>query len=85
MRKALTIAAAALAALLVAVPASAQESGGDRLPPSAAVKLAVGAMPGAEPLGVKLRGDTYIVRLKQGGRIVQVEVDAVTGAVILLQ
>lgn len=95
MRKVLTIAAAALAAVFLAGPVaaaqggggngSAQQQQGERLPPSAAVKLAMAAMPGAEALGVKLRGDTYIVRLKQGGSIVQVGVNAVTGDVTPLQ
>ena len=39
------------------------------------------AVPGAEPLGVKLKGDHYVVRLKQGGTVIQVLVDATTGQV----
>lgn len=86
MRKALTIAAAALAVTLWTVPATAQQGdGGAKLTPSAAVQMALSAMPGAEPLGVKLKGDTYIVRLKQGGSVVLVAVDAATGAVTPLQ
>lgn len=96
MRKSLTISAAALAALLLSVPAVAQQNGGEgsgaaqdeggkKLPPSAAVQRAVRTIPGAEPLGVKLKGDTYIVRLKQDGSIVQVGVNAFTGEVFLLQ
>ena len=63
MRKAMTIVAMLLAAAASAVPATAQESGGEgqggheqqaALPPSAAVKLAMQAVPGAKPLGVKL-------------------------------
>ena len=76
MRKPLTIAGALLAAALWAVPAEAQQ-----VAPSQAVKLALQAVPGAEPLGVKLKGDTYVVKLKQGGTVVQVLVDAATGQV----
>ncbi len=72
----LTLAAALLAAALLAVPAAAQQ-----VPPSDAVKLALQAVPGAEPLGVKLKGDHYVVRLKQGGTVIQVLVDANTGQV----
>ena len=76
MRQPLTLAAALLAAALFAVPAVAQQ-----VPPSDAVKLALQAAPGAEPLGVKLKGDHYVVRLKQGGTVIQVLVDANTGQV----
>lgn len=55
------------------------------LPPSAALKRALRAMPNAKPLGVKLRGDTYVVRLKSGGTIIQLGVDSVTGAVFPLR
>ena len=94
MSKALTI-AAALAAALMTGPAAAElssaspegfvvaQSQGEVLPPSAAVRLAMDAVPGATPLGVKLRGGVYVVRLKQDGSIVQVAVDAVTGEVRL--
>lgn len=51
------------------------------LPPSAAVMRALRAVPQAKPLGVKLRNQTYIVRLKSGGTITQVGVDSVTGNV----
>ena len=76
MRKPLTIAGALLAVALWAVPAGAQQ-----VPPSDAVKLALDAVPGAEPLGVKLKGDHYVVRLKQDGTVIQVLVDATTGQV----
>lgn len=76
MRTPLTIAAALLAAALFAVPAEAQQ-----VAPSQAVKLALQAVPGAEPLGVKLKGGTYVVRLKQDGTVIQVLVDASTGQV----
>lgn len=69
---------ALLALALWAAPAGAQDAG---LPPSEAVKLALEAVPGAEPLGVKRKGDVYVVRLKQDGNVVQVLVDAATGAV----
>jgi len=75
-RTPLTIAGALLAAALWAVPAGAQQ-----VAPSEAVKLALQAVPGAEPLGVKLKGDTYVVRLKQDGSVIQVLVDATTGQV----
>lgn len=55
------------------------------LPPSKAVRAAMRAVPNAKPLGVKLRGDTYVVRLKSGGTITQVGVDSVTGAVTSIQ
>ena len=76
MRTPLSLAAALLAAALWAVPAGAQQ-----VPPSDAVKLAMQAVPGAEPLGVKLKGDHYVVRLKQGNTVIQVLVDAATGQV----
>ncbi|MEI7598956.1 MAG: PepSY domain-containing protein [Aestuariivirga sp.] len=76
MRKPLTIAGALLAAALWVAPAGAQQ-----VPPSDAVQLALQAVPGAEALGVKLKGDHYVVRLKQGGTVIQVLVDATTGAV----
>ena len=55
------------------------------LPPSAAVKRAMEANPGAKPLGVKFRGGIYVVRLKQDGTIIQVGVDPATGEVFPLQ
>ncbi len=79
MRHCPTLAGALLAAALWALPAGAQDQ--PQLPPSTAVKLALQAVPGAEPLNVKLVGDSYVVRLKQDGTVVQVLVDAVTGAV----
>lgn len=90
MRKALTMAALLLA--LAAPPATAQEADGmdqqqgaeQAMPPSAAVKLAMQAMPGAKPLGVSVRGGIYVVRLKQDGSIVQVGVDPASGEVFPL-
>jgi hypothetical protein len=96
MRKLLNIAALALAAALLAAPVQAQE-GGDggqgsgqsgaeaRIAPSQAVKLAMGAAPGAKPLGVSLRGGIYVVRLRQDGSIIQMGVDPATGDVFPLQ
>jgi hypothetical protein len=88
MRKILSIAALGLVAALAGVPAAAQDGGGQGgseeqggLPPSAAVKLAVAANPGAKPLGVKRRGGIYVVRLRQDGTIIQVGVDPATGDV----
>ena len=87
------IAALALAAGLSGLPAAAQENGNRNrggyeqpagLPPSAAVKRAVAANPGAKPLGVKLRGGIYVVRLRQDGTIIQVGVDPATGDVFPL-
>jgi hypothetical protein len=92
MRKMLSIAALALTVAMGAVPAASQdgsnqggyeEQGG--LPPSAAVKRAVAAYPGAKPLGVKRRGAIYVVRLRQDGTIIQVGVDPATGDVFPLQ
>lgn len=50
------------------------------IPPSVALKHAMRLAPGAKPLGVKLRNQTYIVRFKSGNRIKQVGVNSVTGA-----
>jgi len=55
------------------------------LPPSAAVKRAVAANPGAKPLGVKLRNGIYVVRLRQDGTIILVGVDPMTGDVFPLR
>ena len=88
-----------LAALLLAAgapdfPAAAQQQDGGgyeaqgtavSMPPSAAVKLAMEAVPGAKALGVKLKGGIYVVRLKQDGSITQVGVDPATGEVFPLQ
>jgi uncharacterized membrane protein YkoI len=79
MPKTLTLAAALLAVVLTAFPADAQEGG---IPPSEAVMIAVGAVPGAEALGVKRKGDVYVVKLKQGGNVIRVGVDAQTGNVV---
>lgn len=77
MSRRMTIAALLLALALGGGPAVAQQG----IPPSAAVRAAVAAVPGAEPLGVSRHGDVYVVRLKVGGQVVQVTVDAATGAV----
>ena len=81
MFKPLTFAALVLAAALCGRPAVAQEE----IAPSAAVQRAVAAVPGAEPLDVKRKGDLYIVKLKQGGNVIRVGVDATTGDVIPMQ
>ena len=87
MLKLLRIACFALWAPLIAMPALAQEEDGAQggLPPSAAVKMAVEANPGAKPLGVKLSGGIYVVRLRQDGTIILVGVDPATGDVFPLQ
>ena len=64
-------------ALVLAPPAMAQQG----VQPSAAVRAAVAAVPGSEALGVSKQGGVYVVRLKVDGRVVQVTVDAATGAV----
>ncbi len=82
--------AAALAAFLSVVPAAAQEQGFDDveqyseqaprvIKPSQALRIAMGVTPQAKPLGVQLRGSLYIVKLKQGNRVIRVRVDAATG------
>ena len=55
------------------------------IPPSRAVQIAAGALGNAKPLGVTLKGRRYIVKLKQGGTIVQMGVNARTGAVTRLR
>lgn len=85
MRKTLTIAAALVAAALWTAPAMAQKAKGGKVTPSAAVQIALSVMPGAEPLGVKRKGGRFIVRLKQGGSVVLVAVDAQTGDVSPMQ
>ncbi|MFM8748369.1 MAG: hypothetical protein ACKOED_17155 [Aestuariivirga sp.] len=47
--------------------------------------IAVGASPGAEPLGVKRQGDVYVVKLKQGGSVIRVSVDARSGSVVSIE
>lgn len=87
----------ALAALLMASPAIAQDgsdegdgyeqSGAETaaIKPSQAVKLARRAVPGSNPLGVKMQGGIYVVRLRQDGSIIQMGVDPATGSVFPLQ
>lgn len=81
MRHGLTLGVALIAAALWALPAPPVLAQDAQLPPSEAVKRAVQAVPGAEALGVKLKGGVYVVRLKQDGTVIQVLVDAVTGDV----
>ena len=82
--------AAALAVVLAVVPAAAQEEGYEAgqqyneqaprvIKPSQALRIAMGVTPQAKPLGVQLRGSLYIVKLKQGNRVIRVRVDAATG------
>lgn len=82
MTRTLTLAGALLVAALLALPANAQDGG---IPPSAAVRIAVSAVPGAEPLGVNRKGDVYVVKLKQGGNVVRVEIDAQSGNVVSVE
>jgi hypothetical protein len=87
MRKVLRIPCFVLWAALSTLPALAQEGDGAQggLPPSAAVKRAVEANPGAKPLGVKMRDGIYVVRLRQDGTIILVGVDPATGDVFPLR
>ena len=96
MRKFLNIAALVLGAMLLAAPAGAQQGsdggqgheqpgGAGAIAPSQAVKLAMRAVPGAKPLGVKRSGGIYVVRLRQDGSIIQMGVDPATGDVFPLQ
>lgn len=94
MPKILRIAGVALWVGLAAPPALAQEmdealGGGFEeqggLPPSAAVKRAIEANPGAKPLGVKMLDGIYVVRLRQDGTIILVGVDPATGNVFPLR
>lgn len=53
------------------------------IPPSAALIGALRTAPGAKPLGApRLKGSRYIVKLKQGGKVIQLNVNAATGAVM---
>lgn len=55
------------------------------IPPSAALRAAMRAIPNAKPLGApRVRGGMYVVKLKQGGRIIKLNVNAATGAVARL-
>ena len=51
------------------------------LPPSAAIKRAMRAVPKAQAIGVRVKGSLYIVKAKQGGKIIQIGVNRQTGAV----
>jgi uncharacterized membrane protein YkoI len=50
------------------------------IPPSAALSRALAMAPNAKPIGVRLKGNLYIIRLKQGNKVMQVRVNAATGA-----
>ena len=52
------------------------------IPPSAALSAAARSAPGAKAIGVKLRGNVYIVKLKQGNTILQKRIVAGNGAVL---
>ena len=54
------------------------------LPPSAALKRAMGQVPGSQALSVRPRGGAYIVKLKKGGNIIQLNVNSATGAITRL-
>lgn len=54
------------------------------LPPSAALKRAMGQVPGAQALSVRPKGSAYIVKLKKGGNIIQLNVNSATGAITRL-
>ena len=94
MRRIKVIAAVLAAAMLAAAPALAQvKIQTYRNPnlvkppvvlmirPRQAVNIALSAMPRAKPLGVRLQGPLYIVKLKQGNTIVQMRIDAASGAI----
>jgi uncharacterized membrane protein YkoI len=94
MRRIKFIAAVLAAAMLAAAPVSAQVKLRNyrnpnlvkppvvlMIKPSQALRIALGAAPRAKPLGVQLRGPLYIVKLKQGNRIVQMRIDAASGAI----
>jgi hypothetical protein len=94
MRRIKVIAAVLAAAMLAAAPALAQVKVQTyrnpnlvkppiimMIKPRQAVNIALSAMPKAKPLGVRLQGPLYIVKLKQGNRIMQVRIDAASGAI----
>ena len=94
MRKLLIIAALGLATVMGADPVLAQAKLMNRvpqvnkppvillIPPSAALSAAQRMVPGAKAIGVKLRGNVYIVKLKQGNTILQKRIVAGNGAVL---
>lgn len=49
--------------------------------PSQALRIALQNAPSAQALGVQLRGPHYIVKLKQGNKIMQFRVNAADGSV----
>jgi uncharacterized membrane protein YkoI len=53
------------------------------IPPSQAIRRAQEFMPGARVIGVRPAGRSlYVVKLKQGNRVMRVQVDGATGAVL---
>lgn len=55
-----------------------------QISPSEAVMIALRTVPNAKPLGVKQRGNIYVVRLRSGNQVVRVGVNSATGAVIAI-
>ena len=94
MRKFLIIAAFGLAATLAADSVFAQVRLPNRvprikvppvvmvIPPSAALTAAMRTAPGAKALGVQLRGNMYIVKLKQGNTVLQRRIIAGNGMIL---
>jgi hypothetical protein len=64
-----------------AAAGASDASGVPLIAPSEAVAIALDTVPSAKPLGVQLRGSSYVVKLKQGNKVMQIRVDAETGAV----
>ena len=52
-----------------------------KIPPSVAIGKALGQVPGAKPLDIKIKGPHYVVKLKKGNQVLQYNVDGTTGAV----
>lgn len=50
------------------------------IPPSIAIKNVMAANPGAKPLNLQRAGGNYIVKLKKGNSVIQMNVNAATGA-----
>ncbi len=62
-----------------------QSGTGELIPPSVALRNALRYAPGAKGLGVSLKRGSrpiYVVKLKKGGQVRRVKVDARTGAVL---
>ena len=50
------------------------------IPPSQAVGIARGMMPGAKPVGIKRNGNNYIVTLRKNNQLNRVIINGQTGA-----